>query len=130
MQSVAVWCLQDLQHQIEDIWVCFLHLIKEHQTWEQRPDTSCYQLLNIYPIYLYLNIYLNISTQCFLNSEAKVAGTLQAWHKTYDCVVHLCSSAAVRLSTDAICQLALLVVAHVAGRAADQLGHRVPLHEL
>lgn len=49
--------------------------------------------------------------------------------RPYDCVV-LCSSAAVRLSTDAICQLALLVVAHVAGRAADQLGHRVPLHEL
>lgn len=25
-------CLQDLEHKVEDIRVCFLHLIEEHQT--------------------------------------------------------------------------------------------------
>ena len=38
--------------------------------------------------------------------------------------------AAVRLSADAIRQLALLVIADVAGRTPNQLGHSVSLHEL
>ena len=41
-----------------------------------------------------------------------------------------CGSAAVGLSADAIRQLALLVIADVAGRASNQLGHGVSLHEL
>ena len=37
---------------------------------------------------------------------------------------------AVGLPANAVRQLALLVIAHVARGAADELGHGVPLHEL
>ena len=123
-------CLQDLEHKVENIRVCFLHLIEEHQTlaFVQATEgcaTTCdsdIQLTLTNTWQTPAEVYNNYWRTILLGSGSLwhlAAMPCKFWTANHPKTVFLGASpmgqAAVRLSADAIRQLALLVIADVAG---------------